>query len=105
MGKFPQRGVTSLPVFVLLYLLIIRYLSFLLLSPISVIKFTGEFYSNKFSMIADYLSKMVKTRISIRNILPMYLGEMAVFRFYCIHLSVVYDAEPHFIITIIIVIS
>ena len=56
-------------------------------------------------MIADYLSKMVKTRISIRNILPMYLGEMAVFRFYCIHLCVVCHAEPHFIITIIIVIS
>ena len=80
-------------------------MSFLLLSPISIIKRIGEFYSNKFSMIADYLSKTVKTLISIRNFLPIYLGEMAVFRFYCIHLCVVCHAEPHFIITIIIVIS
>ena len=56
-------------------------------------------------MIADYFSKMVKTLDQLRNILPMYLGEMAVFRFYCIHLCVVCHAEPHFIITIIIVIS
>ena len=105
MGKFPQLGVTSLPVFVLLYLLIIRYFSFLLLSPRSVIKLLGEFYSNKFSMIVDYFSKMVKTLEQLSNILPMYLGEMAVFRFYCIHLCVVCHAEPHFIITIIIVIS